>query len=204
MRHTTGSLCAAGFSALLLVSGCSGDETAAAPSTESEAWDPAFIAGPASPGHVVFRGQNGDFIFLVPDIADNLSASIGLAETFDSWCDPNAPVTITPVDFQALEKPNGQLGMLFKSRSLPVIVYGVGTVEFCPDLIGAPIVATGTAQFTFNDRDFDDPPSYGYRATGELTLSSGGTAHFTGVVKWVTTGAGQVRVHSQITLAPRQ
>jgi hypothetical protein len=194
---------AAGILALLLVSACSGDDATVAPGTESEQADLTFTNGPASPGHVVFRAQNGDLIFLVPDIADNLSASIGLAETFDSWCDPTAPVTITPVDFQALEKGNGQLGVLFQSRSLPVIVYGVGTVEFCPDLIGAPIVATGTAQFTFNDRDFEDPPSYGYRATGELTLTSGGTAHFTGVVKWVTTGAGQVRVHSQITLTER-
>ena len=190
----------AGLTVLTFLPGCTDQKSTTEGNTPEVSNN--FTNGPSSPSHVVFRGQFGDFIFLVPDLADNLTASIGTPETFDAWCDPTAPVTITPVDFQALDKANGQLGMLFRSRSLPVIVYGVGTVEFCPDLIGAPIVATGTVQFTSTDRDFDDPPSYGYRATGELTLTGGGTAHFTGVVKWVTTGAGQVRVHSQITLTP--
>jgi hypothetical protein len=161
-----------------------------------------FSNGPTSPGPVVLRGQDDEFIFLVPDFRDNLTASIGTPDLFAAWCDPTAPVTVVPYDFQQLTKPNGQIGELLKGDALPVIIYGVGTVNFCPDLATAPVVATGTARFVETDRDFADPPSYGYRATGTVTLTSGGSAHFAGIVKWVTTGSGQVRVHSQVTLTP--
>ncbi|HEX2219997.1 MAG TPA: hypothetical protein VHG35_14425 [Gemmatimonadales bacterium] len=158
--------------------------------------------GPTSPGPIVLRGQDDEFIFLVPDLADGLTASIGTPDLFSAWCDPFAPVTVVPYDFQSLSKPNGQIGELLKADALPVIIYGVGTVEFCPDLDGAPVVATGTARFVENDRDFADPPSFGYRATGTVTFTAGGTANFTGTVKWVTTGSGQVRVRSNVILTP--
>ena len=123
------------------------------------------------------------------------------------FCNPALPITVTPVDFQELEKPNGQLGLLFRGEDVPVVVYGVGTTEFCPDLINAPVVATGSVKVVFNDRDasggLNEPPSYGYRATGTVTLTDGGTAHLSGVVKWVTTGSGEVKVHSQLTLTSR-
>jgi hypothetical protein len=162
----------------------------------------AITNGPSSPGPIVLRGQDDEFIFLVPDLEDGLTASIGTPDLFAAWCDPTAPVTVVPYDFQSIDKPNGQLGELLKSDALPVIIYGVGTVEFCPDLATAPVVATGTARFVENDHDFADPPSFGYRATGTVTFTTGGTAHFTGTVRWVTTGSGQVRVRSNVVLTP--
>jgi hypothetical protein len=159
-----------------------------------------FTNGPESPGPIVLRGQEAEFIFLVPDLEDGVTATIGTPDLFSAWCDPTAPVTVEPYDFQRLFKPNGQIGELLKGEALPVIIYDIGTVEFCPDLIDAPVLATGTARLISNDRDFAEPPSYGYRATGEVTLTTGGTAHFTGIVKWVTTGSGDVRVHSNVTL----
>ncbi len=162
----------------------------------------ARAAAPAAPGLVVSRGTEDFFFFLVPDLADGLTATIGTPDLFSAWCDPTAPVSVEPYAFQRLHKPTGMVGELLRGQDLTVIIYGVGTVEFCPDLAGAPVVARGTARLVEHDRDTADPPSYGYSVTGPVTLTTGGSARFSGNVNWVTTGTGEVRVHSQLTLTP--
>jgi hypothetical protein len=162
----------------------------------------AQVSAPAAPGLVVSRGVEDFFFFLVPDLAAGLTATIGTPDLFSAWCDPTAPVSVDAYSYQRLDKPTGVLGELLKGQDLTVIIYGVGTVEFCPDLDGAPVVARGTARLVEHDRDVADPPSYGYSVRGPVTLTAGGTARFSGNVNWVTTGKGEVRVHSQLTLTP--
>jgi hypothetical protein len=191
---------------LFLVLGCAGSETPAEPA-QSASPSRDFTNGPASPGPVVFRLREPDwFVFLFPDLDANLTASVGFVDRFSVYCDP-APISIPPEDLQFLFSPTGRLAVLVKGREMPVIIYSgaiSGSLEdYCAQLATAPIIARGTAHFVFNNKDLLTQASNGYRAEGTVELTAGGQAHFSGVVKFVTTPDGVTRILvSQVTLGP--
>ena len=192
----------AGSLALLLFA-CGGSES---PTEAHDAAAPVFnfTNGPASPGPVVLRLQESDwFIFLFPDARANLTASVGIVEPFSAICE-SGPVTIPPEDLQFLFSPTGRLAVLVKGRDMPVVIYAGAMTNFCTDLTSVPVIGTGTAKFVFNLADFNsESSSNGYRAQGTVDLTAGGQAHFSGVVKFVTTPDGNTRfLVSQVTLSP--
>jgi hypothetical protein len=162
---------------------------------------------PEAPGPVVFRTQDNNFIAFIPDFSDGLTAFLGEVEPVSALCDPSAPITIVPLDVQFMERPNGELGQLTKG-DVPIYVYDVATTDFCGGALSDDhISASGSGRVTVNDHAFELPdpnvlPSYGYRLIGKVTLTTGGSANVSGVVKWVTNPSGRTDVHSQLTLTP--
>jgi hypothetical protein len=166
-----------------------------------------FTNGPPTPGPLVLRVHEPDwFVFLFPDLQANLTASVGIVERFSAFCEPG-PITIPPEDLQFLFSPTGRLALLLQARDMPVLIYAgavAGDIDdFCTHLATAPIIATGTAHIVFNHQDLRAEASNGYRAQGTVELTAGGQAHFSGVVKFVTTPDGSTRILvSQVTLSP--
>ena len=163
-----------------------------------------FANGPSTPGPLILRLREPDwFVFLFPDFRANLTASVGIVERFSAFCE-SGPVTIPPQDLQFLFSPTGRIAVLVQGRELPVLIYAGATLDFCTDLATAPIIARGTAHIVFNHRDLTSDASNGYRAQGTVELTAGGQAHFSGVVKFVTTPDGNTRVLvSQVNLSPQ-
>jgi hypothetical protein len=189
--------------ATLSILGCSNDGV---PSSTQPSDN--FANGPATPGPLVLRLHEPDwFVFLFPDLKSNLTASVGIVERFSAFCEPG-PITIPPEDLQFLFSPTGRLALLVQGRELPVIIYagaipGRDIGAFCAQLATAPIIATGTAHIVFNHHDLNSDASNGYRAQGVVQLVAGGQAQFSGVVKFVATPDGNVRMLvSQVNLGP--
>jgi hypothetical protein len=145
-------------------------------------------------------------VFFIPDDRAGLTAYIGVAEPMSVFCNFALPITITPMELQALLKPTGALGWHTKSDELPIYIYDLSTVDFCGgELTDDRIIATGTVRLSFVDREFELPDpnveqSYGYNATGTVTYVSGGTARVSGSVRWKTTGAPGSRAVSHLHL----
>jgi hypothetical protein len=193
--------------ATLLLLGC----TEGKAPTEANPTRPSdnFTNGPPTPGPLILRVREPDwFVFLFPDLRAQLTASVGIEERFSVFCEPE-PITIPPQDLQFLFSPTGRIAVLVQGRDMPVVIYagaiaGADVTEFCTHLATAPIIATGTAHIVFNHHDLSSEASNGYRAQGTVELTGGGgQAHFSGVVKFVTTPDGSTRVLvSQVTLSP--
>jgi hypothetical protein len=161
---------------------------------------------PESSGPVVFRTTDDQGVFLIPDDRAGLTAYIGVLEPMSVFCNFALPITVTPTELQLLFKPNGQLGWHAEGRDLPIYVYDISTTDFCGGALSDDhIIATGTVRLRMEDRNFELPdpnvaPSYGYTATGTVTLVSGGTAHVNGTVQWKFNGAPGVRALSRLNL----
>jgi hypothetical protein len=193
--------------ATLLLLGCTEGKA------PTEAGDPTppsnnFTNGPPTPGPLVLRVHEPDwFVFLFPDLRANLTASVGIVERFSAFCEPG-PITIPPQDLQFLFSPTGRLALLLQARDMPVLIYagaiaGRDIDAFCTQLSTAPIIASGTAHIVFNHHDLRTDASNGYRAQGIVQLAAGGQAHFSGVVKFVTTPDGSTHfLVSQVNLSP--
>ena len=166
----------------------------------------SFSNGPASPGPVVFRGQDEDGVFFIPDERAGLTAYIGVEEPMSVFCNFALPITVTPTELQMLIKPNGTLGWHAKGDELPIYIYDFFTVDFCGGaMTDDRIIATGTVRLSFVDRNFELPdpnvePSYGYSAQGTVTYLDGRSARVSGVVRWKTTGAPGMRAVSHLRL----
>jgi hypothetical protein len=189
--------------ATLITVGCSEEKTPDLTSPSNN-----FANGPATPGPLILRLHEPDwFVFLFPDLQANLTASVGFEERFSVFCEP-APISIPPEDLQFLFSPTGRLALLVQGRELPVIIYagaipGRDIDAFCAQLATAPIIATGTAHIVFNHHDLNSDASNGYRAQGVVQLVAGGQAQFSGVVKFVATPDGNVRMLvSKVNLGP--
>ncbi|MEO7138448.1 MAG: hypothetical protein ABI037_12085 [Gemmatimonadales bacterium] len=187
--------------ATLLLLGCADSERPTEP-REPAAPSYDFTNGPSTPGPLIFRLRESDwFVFLFPDFRSNLTASVGIVERFSAFCE-GGPVTIPAEELQFLFSPTGRIAVLVKGREMPVVIYAGVTTDFCTDLATAPIIASGTAHFVFNHHDLTSEASNGYRAQGTVELTAGGQAHFSGVVKFVTTPDGSTRVLvSQVNLS---
>lgn len=199
-------------SALLLLAasvlGCSTSPVEVARETSVELAS-SFSNGPESPGPVVFRGIDEFGVFFIPDDKAGLTAYIGVEEPMSVFCNLALPITITPMELQALIKPAGELGWHTKGDELPIYIYDLSTVDFCGgELTDDRIIATGTVRLSFVDRDFELPDpnveqSYGYNATGTVTYLSGRTARVSGTVRWKTTGAPGARATAHLHLTGR-
>jgi hypothetical protein len=169
----------------------------------------SFSNGPQAPGPVVFRGIDESGVFFIPDDRSGLTAYIGVEEPVSVFCNFALPITITPMELQGLLKPRGELGWHTKGDEMPIYIYGLSTTDFCAGALSDDqIIATGTVRLSFVDRDFELPDpnveqSYGYNATGSVTLVSGGTARVSGTVRWKTTGAPGARATSHLHLTGR-
>jgi len=155
-----------------------------------------FTNGPEAPGPVVFRlaAEPNFYLYFFPDDKAGLTASAGVVGTLAEACDITNPNFAEPIDFQFLFSPTGRL-LEHGRADLSLVVYQGSTTDFCGALIGAPIVATGTVHLVENDPDFTASrggPSFGYHAEGPVTLTAGGTARFSGTVKFVTTATGEL------------
>jgi hypothetical protein len=200
-RHT-----AAALAVCVTAYGCA--ESSGTSASDPTSPDPAFSFsnGPETPGPIVFRGVDEFGVFFIPDDRAGLTAYIGVAEPVSVFCNFALPITITPMELQALIKPTGELGWHTKGDELPIYIYDLSTVDFCGgELTDDRILATGTVRLKFVDREFELPdpnvePSYGYNATGIVTYVGGGTAHVSGTVRWKTTGAQGWRATSHLQL----
>ena len=194
--------------ATLLLLGCA---DTAKPTETSEASETAFnfTNGPSAPGPVVFRlkAEPNFYSYAFPDDRAGLTATAGVVGTIAESCDPSNPNFAEPIDFQFLFSPSGRL-LEHARAELSLVIYEGSTTDFCGVLPGAPIVGTGTVHLVENDPDFTQTrggPSFGYHASGPVTLTGGGQAHFSGTVKFVTTPQGKLATivsHVVLTKAP--
>jgi len=190
----------------LSLGGCGDDRDQAAGSPTSPGPEYRISDAPAASGPVVFRTTDDQGVFFIPDDRAGLTAYIGVLEPMSVFCNFALPITITPTELQLLFKPNGQLGWHAEGRDLPIYIYDVSTTDFCGGALSDDhILATGTVRLRLEDRNFELPdpnvePTYGYDATGTVTLVGGGTAHVSGTVRWKVNGAPGVRALSHLNL----
>jgi hypothetical protein len=141
-------------------------DAANAPSTSG----PNVVRGPFQPG--VLSGPN-----------DTLAVAVGFEEPFADHCaDLESPAQ--PGSAQIVSTPVGgkHLTMSGHGLSLVVFAFAGSAMDYCADLVGAPVVATGTANFTLSSNDLvlggHGPGADQVRVTihGVVNLVSGGQA----------------------------
>jgi hypothetical protein len=190
----------------LSLGGCGEDPDHATGDPTSPRQTYRISGAPETSGPVVFRTTDDLGVFFIPDDRAGLTAYIGVLEPMSVFCNPALPITITPTELQMLFKPSGQLGWHAEGRDLPIYIYDISTIDFCGGALSDDhIIATGTVRLRIEDRNFELPdpnvePTYGYTATGTVTLVGGGTAHVSGTVMWKLNGAPGVRALSHLNL----
>ena len=170
-----GACCYIAAATAVLVSGC---DQASDPSPSSgPAGTPAydFSKGPASAGPVV-RFQ-GHYVTFLTDVDANLTVIVGTPNRIDEFCGPG-DIDVEPVDVQLVFNPTGALHEVDLGSNLPVLVYGAATPVFdvCNDLVGAPLLATGTGHMVYLDNSTGGGPgahSVGSRRPGHPGVHGG-------------------------------
>jgi hypothetical protein len=165
-----------------------------APTTPPQPSLPAFDAAHAPPasGPNVVRAPGLNVLALGGDPANPLAVIAGLEGPIADFCSP-AGAPVSDHFFQLVFTPAGRVQVAITGRevALQVFEYGAGIVTDACQLIGAPLIATGTGTVRFGVHDAAGGPG-------------GTTVHATvrGIVN--LTGGGQARLlaTAQVTVRP--
>ena len=187
-----GACCYIAAATAVLVSGC---DQASDPSPSSgPAGTPAydFSKGPASAGPVV-RFQ-GHYVTFLTDVDANLTVIVGTPNRIDEFCGPG-DIDVEPVDVQLVFNPTGALHEVDLGSNLPVLVYGAATPVFdvCNDLVGAPLLATGTGHMVYLDNSTGGGPGahrWGVVAQGTLAYTAGRSGRFSASERFIVSPKG--------------
>jgi hypothetical protein len=125
-----------------------------APTSITEAELPALAAAnaPSTSGPKVVRGPFQPGVLSGPN--DTLAVAVGFEEPFADHCaDLESPDQ--PGSAQIVSTPAGGKHLTMSGHGLSVVVFAFAgsAMDYCADLVGAPVVATGTANFTLSSND---------------------------------------------------
>jgi hypothetical protein len=166
-----------------------------APTSTTGAALPAIDAAnaPSTSGPHVVRGPFQPGVLSGPD--DTLAVAVGFEEPFADHCaDLESPDQ--PGSAQIVSTPTGGKHLRMSGHDLSVVVFAFAgsAMDYCGDLVGAPVVATGTANFTLSSND--------------LVLGGAGpgadqvTVSIHGVVDLVSGGQARLFATTQVLFRP--
>jgi hypothetical protein len=181
-----------------------------APTSTTEAALPAFDAAnaPSTSGPNVVRGPFEPGVLSGPD--DTLAVAVGFEEPFADHCaDLESPDQ--PGGAEIVSTPAGGKHLKMSGHDLSVVVFAFAgsAMDYCRDLVGAPVVATGTANFTLSSNDLvlggHGPGADQVSVTihGVVDLTSGGQARLFATTQVLLRPDGSFAFdHARISLRP--
>ncbi len=172
----------------------------------SEASLPEFDAKgpPSASGPNVVRGPGPNVLALGGDPANPLAVIAGFAEPVADFCASGGPVSTH--DFQLVFPPAGRVQLAVSGREVAVQVfaYGGGIVSNHCQLIGAPVIATGTGTVRLGAHN-GGPGGTTIHATvrGIVDLTSGGQARLLATAQVTIRPDGSPVIDNErVTLTP--
>jgi hypothetical protein len=202
LRYSTASV----VSTMGLLWGCL-DSTPATSPTQAPA-TLNYTNGPQAPNAIVFRGTFGALAFS-GDPDNTLALAINFlpsASAQDICNDPLAAVNFAEGSGQVIFTPSGRYPLTTVGHGLYTAVYAYGKdplTDFC-QLVGAPIVGTGTSDVTSNVSNVGDGSFAEYtEINGTIDLTAGGTARLHAIQQFTVRPDGTVvNDWARITLTP--
>ena len=135
--------------------------------------------------------------FSILDAESGIGFTVGLTSALADYC-ATGTFTATTNVVQTVATPSGKSQLLVQGRDAPIVVYdytgGAPSLDPC-DLVGRPVLATGTGSFNQAQTGFP-PERYEARAHGTVTLVSGARAQLTGTEHYRARAGGPPEVRS--------
>ncbi len=163
---------------------------------------------------IVERPDAAPGFFFGGDPRDGLAVAVGyitpIASLAEICADPTASdIPVTGGRLQFVSTPSGSVQATFTSahEAVTVFRYGEGIVTSACQLVGAPVVATGTVTVSLHQTKVtgEGPGASLFGATleGLVTLTSGGTARIHGTLQFVVRPDGSIQIdRERVSLTP--
>jgi hypothetical protein len=136
--------------------------------------------------------------------SSGLAVSVGAVDPVgalaESCADPSAFIMLAPGRAQVVTTPSGTTHNIASGDEVPVAVfaYGGGIVTSSCQLVGAPVVATGTVRYSLQLRFGESGAQVAHAsAHGIVTLAAGGQARLWSMWRQVTRPDGTVVFDSE-------
>ena len=178
------------LSLTLLALACSGDPL---PLPTAADLKPSLVvaASPETPNVIRFSDQ---FAFGIQDPEEDLIAWAGLPPNPDELADCGGVLPYQFADIQFVGVLQRAIKALVVNKNANLHVFRLSEFHGC----GSVPIARGTGQFMYNDSDIfytgGKNDSWGYRMEGDVTYTSGGTAHLVAHNRWQIKPDGTLRL----------
>jgi len=178
------------LSLTLLALACSGDPL---PLPTAADLKPSLVtvASPETPNVIRFSDQ---FAFGIQDPGENLIVFAGLPPNPDELADCGGVLPYQFADIQFVGVLQRAIKSLIQNKGANIHLFRLSEFHGC----GSVPIARGTGQFTYNDSDIfytgGQNDSWGYRIEGNVTYTSGGTAHLLAHNRWQIQPDGTLRL----------
>jgi hypothetical protein len=177
------------------------DSSSPTPPADAPAPASAKANAPPASGPNVVRIQSAFLTF--PGIGQGVTLTAGLVSSPADFCAHPEQAVLSPGVEQDVSTPSGSVHILASSHEAHLVLYGATETGDVCDLVGAPVLGTGTGQFqvTLNDVDETGPGATTgiERVHGTITLASGGELRVQALHQ-VTLRPDGTLVHDRTTL----
>jgi len=178
------------LSLTLLALACSGDPL---PLPTAADLKPSLVTAtsPETPNVIRFSDQ---FAFGIQDPADDLIAWAGLPPNPDELAVCGGVLPFQFADIQFVGLLQRAIKAMVANKDANLHVFRLSEFHGC----GSVPIAVGTGQFMYNDSDIfytgGKNDSWGYRMEGNVTYTTGGTAHLVAHNRWQIQPDGTLRL----------